>query len=194
VVFQHRIVRQTPIALGLVALLLFVPGCPLSPDSDEGGGGNENRLPERTTVDSTVDYYAFVWENRLYNEYSDVLHPNYEFYPLDEDAQDFPWLTGDSWGRTEELRMAANLFNPEFEPPDGSEARRVDRITMELTNRVQRNLLQPPGAVEVTTDVDAFVWFNENDALRTTGRFVFELVQGGDGNWLILRQYERELL
>jgi hypothetical protein len=192
-----RITQKAPALLGLLALLFVLPGCPLSPDSDDGGGDpGETRLPERNTVDEAIEFYRVVWEQRLYENYQEVLHENFEFYPLILDAEDFPWLGGaESWGRTIELAIAANMFNPEFEDTvteTGETARRVERITMALTKRSERP--GQSGVVIVTHEVDAYVWFNSNDASHTNAVFEFEVVQGPGGKWQILSQREKELL
>ncbi len=194
-IFQQRILRQTTACLALFAVLLFLPGCPLSPDDDdEGPPVEETRLPDRTSAANAVEFYRIVWAQRLINNYTEVLHEQFQFFPRDDDAADFAWMQGESYGRTEELTQASNMFNPEFVDNSGSAipARRVDNITMEFTHRSTRDL--PGGITEITEGVEAFVWFNTTDALRTEAVFVFEAIVGPDGKWQIISQRERELL
>ncbi len=193
-IFQQRILRQTTACLALFAVLLFLPGCPLSPDGDdEGPPVDETRLPERTSAANAVEFYRVVWALRLTANYAEVLHEQFQFFPRDDDAADFAWMQGESYGRSEELAQAANMFNPEFVDPSGTNtARRVDNIEMVFTHRSARDL--PGGITEITEGVEAFVWFNTTDALHTEAVFVFETIVGPDGKWQIISQRERDLL
>lgn len=40
--------------------------------------------------------------------------PGFRFYPQAQDVDDFPWMTGDSWSRAEELAILANMMDPTF--------------------------------------------------------------------------------
>src|SRR5688572_26073957 len=37
--------------------------------------------------------------------YSHILSPDFEFFPLEQDVADFPWMDGYSWSHFEELNM-----------------------------------------------------------------------------------------
>ncbi len=195
-IFQKRMPRQALTFLALTAVVLFLPGCPLSPDNDDGGGDTPAPvLPELDSYANAVEFYRIVWEQRLIANYTEVLHEQFEFFPRDDDAADFGWLEGESWGRTEELGMASNMFNPEFVDNSGSAdpARTVERIEMVFTARGDPRTLEG-GIIEVTKGVEAFVWFNTTDALHTEAVFVFELIEVSEKVWQIITQREVELL
>ena len=46
--------------------------------------------------------------------YSHILAPDFEFFPLEQDVVDFPWMDGYSWPLFEELNMIGNMFNPNY--------------------------------------------------------------------------------
>lgn len=171
--------QQATVFLGLFAALLVLPGCPLSPDEGGNKPPDDGRLPDRTDVASTIDYYAFVWKNRLITEYEQVLHDDYEYFIRDDDADQFPWLPpGQGWSRTTELAIAANMFNPGFVSEETQNP--VQEITMTLDVTSQRDLSQPAGAIEVTTNVDAVVLWSAGTGASTNGRFTFVLVPDPD--------------
>jgi len=172
---RTRSVNKASVLIGLFAAVLVFPGCPFSPDNSDDDP-DDVRLPERDTVASTIAYYAFVWEQRLINEYEAVLHDDYEYFVRDDDADQFPWLPpGQGWSRTTELSIAANMFDPGFVSDETSNPA-VQEITMELEITDQRDLTQPAGGIEVTTNVDALVLWNAGDGASTDGRFTFVLV------------------
>ncbi|MDP6803441.1 MAG: hypothetical protein QF819_09780 [Gemmatimonadota bacterium] len=145
----HRL-RNLAVLSGLCALLLFLPGCPLSPDSDDGGGGGgDTRIPERDSISNVVVYLQEVWNQRLYTHYEQLLHDSFEFFPLSGDP-DLEWVEGDSWGRSMELGMVNHMFDPNYsgdEPP-------VEDISLDLDILSQREVNDYPGAVEVTCNVN----------------------------------------
>ncbi len=192
-ILESRNYLKAPALASLLAVVLLLSGCPLSPDSDEGGGDQQDTdLPDRDVAAEAVQFYQLVWKHRLYNDYTEVLHDDFEFFFRSDDASDFPWVQGDSWGRTDELAMAANMFDPEFVEPADSDARRVESIEMDLILR--NETAGQGGSIILTYDVEAFVWFNSTDAFRTVAVFEFEVIQGTDGRWQILVQRERELI
>ncbi len=186
-VCQHRFVRILSTGLGLVALALVLPGCPLSPGGDDGGG--ETRIPPRTSVSGAIDQYAFIWANKRFPEYEQLLHDNFEYFPQITDLDDFPWLGGDpSWGRTEELGMAGNMFNEAFVSPENGQS--VDSITMDLTVEEET---QTQDGVQVAVHAVAQVLWAEQDGLRSDVRFEFLVVPDPDEPGLFQIREQREL-
>ncbi len=170
------------LSLGLVS-----SGCLFSPDEGGGGPPPEIRL-DRTTREKTLDFYETVWKNKLYERYEEVLHDEYEFFPLDEDADDFPWMEGSSWPRTAELGMAFNMFDAGFS--GGSNP--VDLIELELSLQSERLLDEVEQRYELTcTQVGRVMW-NATDGRSFDTRVTIELVPDPDepGLWQIIRQDE----
>ena len=102
--------------------------------------------------------------------YAALLDDDFEFVPLERDAEDFPWLQGDSWAKAEELEIIGNMFNPEF---DGRE-NPVDAIDAALTVLSQQTL--PNGRIELTTTMQGEVLTDANHGWSFDTRVVFELV------------------
>ncbi|HMB69455.1 MAG TPA: hypothetical protein VKU85_09085 [bacterium] len=176
-----------PAALGLVALLLFLPGCPLSPDSDDGGTDPDLREPERTSVDGAIELYAFAWAQKRLDLYEQLLHDDFEFLPQDEDADIFEWIPEDGWGRTVELEIAGHMFDEQFSSEEQEDA--VDTIEMTLTTTNSRSVEE---GVEVTVSADIEVLWADNTGARSDVRFVFIVVEDPHepGLFQIFRQEE----
>jgi hypothetical protein len=168
----------------LLAPLALLPGCPLTPDP-EPKPPVDPRL-NRETVETTIAYVAKVWSQRLYDEYEAVLHDEFEFFPRVDDLEDFPWIQGQSWGRTAELTMAENMFDPNFsgeEPP-------VQSIDMSL-DILERHELDP-GTWQVVCTSQVLVMTGPSDGFRADTRFRFVLVPDADepGLYQVLDQAE----
>jgi hypothetical protein len=191
VTFQHPALRKAPAVLGLFAALLLLPGCPLSPDSDSGDEDPpDTRPPERTSPAGAVELFEYVWAQKRHDLYDELLHDEFEYFPQSEDIDDFPWISGTSWPRTEELAIAENMFNPAFVSEETGET--IDTIEMNITVQGDRNLTQPPGAVEYTTVMLATVLWAENTGATSDVILVFVLVPDPDepGLWQIFEQRE----
>lgn len=184
---QHP-ARRAVVAFALVAFLLVAPGCLFSPDSKGGGECTDCREPPRNSVQGAIQLFAFVWEQRRLDLYEQLLHAAYEYIPQDEDAADFPWITPDDpWERTDELGMAANMFNPEFISDETGDA--VDSIEMALVIVDERTVQE---GVEVTTNAAIQVLWAEGTGARSDVIFRFTVVEDPDepGLFQILRQVE----
>jgi len=188
VIFQHH-ARKTLMAVGLAAFLLTGPGCLFSPESGKGGGGgNDDRVPERTSVTGAIELFSFVWEQRRLDLYQQLLHDAFEFIPQDADADDFPWVTPDDpWERTDELGMAANMFDSNFVSQETGNS--VDSIEMKLTITNERSVAE---GVEVTTTADITVLWDTNAGATSDVRFIFTVVPDPDepGLFQVIRQQE----
>ncbi|MGQ0720377.1 MAG: hypothetical protein ACT4PE_02245 [Candidatus Eiseniibacteriota bacterium] len=133
-----------------------------------------------------------VWSNQVYSELEKLLHQGFRFYPLDTDADQFPWLTGDFWGRTEELAFASNMFDDNFsglQPP-------VDSIDWEFTILSQRETTDATWGVvtEVTATALITVLTAPDEGFSSDTKFIFLTIKGaypGQANWYqILEQRE----
>jgi len=185
--FLSRPGRSFPLAVG--ALLLGASGCLFSPTPVPPGPctGDDCRAPTRDTIDGVLRVYEFAWQQKRLPEYEQLLHARFEYFPQEDDVGDLPWLQGSSWGRTDELRMAANMFNPEFLSEETGES--VDSIEMTLTTTLER---ATPDGVEVTTDADIQVLWSASSGAFSRVRFVFLVVEDPDepGLFQIRRQDE----
>lgn len=189
---SHRsFLAKAPAVLALSALLLVLPGCPLSPDSDNGGG-EPTRLDERNTIQGTLNRLAQVWEQKNYTELEKLLHDQYEYFIRDDDADEFPWLgEADSWGRTTELGFAANMFDANFT----GESPPVDSITWDFDILLQRDTVDNEGkpVTEVTTDAIIQVLTGPNDGWRSDTRFIFDIVADPQAPGLFQIKTQREV-
>ena len=125
--------RRAPFLFLVLALGLTTAGCLFSPD--EGGDGNPQPINlQRTSIDKTIEYLELVWKHKLYTEYELVLHDQYEFFPREDDAKDFPWLQGSAGPkrksstspRTCSIRTFSGVANP------------IDAIEIELIELSRR--------------------------------------------------------
>jgi hypothetical protein len=183
-----RCIRRAPVLLGLTSLLLFLPGCPLSPDDDPGEPPPDDIRLDRSSVDGAIEWVATVWSNKLYDEYEMVLHDQFEFFPKAVDAGDLAWMQGDSWGRTIELAMAEHMFDPNYSNPDAEAVQTID-MDFSILNRTPRG---DTTTVDCTSVIQVMVGPNEGFISDT--RFFFDVVPDPDepGLYQILRQEEVE--
>lgn len=191
-VFHRSFRSKLPAALALFGLLAYLPGCPLSPESDSGGPKEDTRLVERNTIDGTLQRLTQVWEQKLYREYELLLHTEFTFWILDEDAVALPWLPEPFWGRTEELDFASNMFDPNFtgaNPP-------VQSIEWDFNVLNVRPTTDASGApvTEVTTDASITVLSGPNDGFRSDTRFVFDIVKDPNNADLFQIKRQQEVL
>jgi hypothetical protein len=164
---------------------LTTAGCLFSPD--EGGGGPPPPINlQRNSPEKTIEYLELVWRHKLYSEYELVLHDQYEFFPREEDAIDFPWMTGSSWGRTEELGIAQHMFDPNF----SGENQPIDVIEIDLTELSHRDL--GSGRTEFDCTQQGRVLTAANDGWSFDTRVLIEIVPDPDepGLFQIIKQTE----
>jgi hypothetical protein len=165
------------------SLFFVLPGCLSNPDDDPVP------VPPvivRTSVDKTIEYFEYVWRHKMYTEYNDLLHDQFEFFPLERDATDFPWMTGSSWSRTQELDIAAHMFDPNFSGQENP----IDSIEFDLTELSRRDLGN--SRTEVTCTQQGRVLTAQNDGWSFDTRVQLEIVPDPDepGLFQIIRQTE----
>ena len=185
----HPVARAASAAVGLVSIALLSPACIFSPAPNDKIIGD--KPPDRRSVQGVIDLYAYVWTNKDYDRYQQVLNNDFEYFPQTVDLHDFPWLTGDSWGRTEELQMAHNMFNPDFQPAD-PHAGSIDSIKMTLQVLSQENDPQRGGAV-VTTHAQVQVLYDASNGASADVRFEFLVVPDPAGGGLYQIKEQKEL-
>jgi hypothetical protein len=177
--------RCAPVYCFVLAVGLTSAGCLFSPD--EGGGGPPPPIQlQRDSPEEVIDYLTLVWRHKLFAEYEAVLHDQYEFFPLERDAEDFPWLPGSSWGRTEELNIAEHMFDENF----SGEENPIDVIEIELTILSSRTL--GPNHVEILCTQQGRVLTSQNDGWSFDTRILVEIVPDPDepGLFQIIKQTE----
>ena len=188
---KYRMIRSAAAAVGLCVSLLFLPGCPFSPEGEDGGGGPSG-VPDRKSVTGAIDQYAYIWTNQRYDLYELLLHPDFEYFPQSDDLRDFPWLQGQiSWARTDELQMARNMFDDNFQPADPT-AGTVDTINMSLTITNQTEDPQGGGTL-VDVRADATVMYKSGNGAHSDVRFQFLVVPDTDEDGLFQIKEQREL-
>ena len=188
---KYRMIRSAAAAVGLFALLVFLPGCPFSPDDDPGPP--VTGVPERNSVTGAVALYAYAWTNQRYDIYELLLHPDFEYFPQSEDLIDFPWLQGQiSWVRTDELQMARNMFDDNFQPADPT-AGTVDTIDMQLTIDGQNPDPQGGGTIVDVRAVATVMYKTAGSGARSDVRFQFLVVPDTDEDGLFQIKEQREL-
>lgn len=164
--------------------LLMIPGCFSDPDDDPGPIIGDPLL--RDSIEHAIEFLEVVWSHRLYSEYEGLLHDQFEFFPLERDATDFPWMTGSSWSRTEELNIAAHMFDPNFSGQENP----VDAIEYELIELSRRNIA--PDHVEVTCTQVGRILTATNDGWSFDTRVLIEIVPDPDqpGLFQVIKQTE----
>jgi hypothetical protein len=176
--------REWALIAALLAALAGVSAC--SEDDPAGPPPPPPLEGERDSVEETIQYLSLVWRHKLYAEYEEVLHDEYEFFPLERDAEDFPWLEGSSWPKTVELGIAQNMFDPNF----SGQLNPIDVIEITLTELSRRAL--PGNIVEVTCTQQGRVLTDTNDGWSFDTRIVLEIVPDPDqpGLFQIKKQTE----
>lgn len=185
---RSRSPRAFPRALRLCLLPSILSGCIFSPDPPiKTPPVSDLREPEPTSIEGAIQLYEFVWDNRRLDLYDLLLHDAFEYFPRQDDIADLVWMQGTSWGRTDELLMAAHMFDPEFLSETTNES--IDSIEMELAMTDER---VTPEGVEVTVDADIRVLWAASSGAFSNVRFVFLVVPNPDepGRFRIRRQDE----
>lgn len=192
---QHRLFRKWPAALGLAGLLVSLSGCPLTPDDSSTPPGGTRFTATRNSPEGAIEWVAQAWAQKRLPEYQEVLHDEFEFFIRSDDIDDFPWVPDGSWGRTEEIDIARNMFDENF----SGEERPVDTIEFDYRIIDQRNLLdgnQQVIGVEITCDADVTVLVAADTGWLSNTRFVFEVVPdpGKPDLWQVWKQREKKIL
>ncbi|NNE42778.1 MAG: hypothetical protein HKN12_01090 [Gemmatimonadetes bacterium] len=148
---------------------------------------------ENTTAAETLTAFGAAHEAKSLAAYTALITDGFEFHIRDDDADAFPWLSDDFWGRATELGMIANMFDPAFSgsnPP-------VDSIDFDQVILSQRDLSDTDNvviAVEITADATVTVLTGPNDGFLSDTRLVVELVEDADGFFRVDRVDEVEKL
>ncbi len=139
-------------------------------DPDPNGDGDPAGYTEPAAL---VQAFAAAHEERDYAAYESLLHDAFEFRLRASDVDDFPWLSGDSWGRTQELQIAAHLFDPNY---SGYEA---PVTAISLTATILSQETNDDGSREVTAAVNGTILKSATDGWSFDTRLIFRLVPVG---------------
>jgi hypothetical protein len=165
-------VKSNPAVAGVLALALLAllaAGCePI--DASKGGSF--------TTPEALLAAHEKAWNERDYTAYEALLDDEFEFYPCQEDADDLPWMTGESWSRGVELGMVANMFDPDFTGGNGS----VELVEFHAVEQSRKEFEDQ--RIEVTCSVQGRVMWTPADGVIFDTRMVFGIVDR-DGGLLI---------
>lgn len=164
-----------PLPFVAAALFAFTIGCgSLSPDDD-----GVDDLPDEPAFDLSKPLEVMKacddsFAKRDYAEYEALLDADFQYFPREAEANDFPWMDGDSWGRSVELGMIANLFAPALSgmmPP-------VDKIT--FASELHENRTNAEGRPELTYNVQGTVLTGPAEGFSFNTRLKLELVLRGE--------------
>jgi hypothetical protein len=159
----------------LLAYSLLVVGCSLGgcfqPSSDELAGPDPNFIEtDLTEPGAVIESFSKAFTKRNYDAYAALLDADFEFCPLSEDAQDFPWLESPCWDRATELGIIANMFDPNYAGPGHP----VMGNELECTELGRRALGE--GSFELTCTLQGRVMTDSNDGWSFDTRALFTLV------------------
>jgi hypothetical protein len=175
----QALLRRVLAALVMVALPAGCGGegdSPAAPDPDEPG------IPtDLTDPLAFLESFARAWNDQDHEALAALLAPDFEFCV--RDPQDFPWLPGGCWDRGTELRIAANMFDPDFEGPVAP----VQSIEVRISVLVIAGG-KGPGTIEATTDAIITVLTGPDDGWSSGTRLVFTLVVESSDGFLRLRK------
>ena len=112
-----------------------------------------------------IESHERALRERDYNAYAALLDQTFEFYPLERDAADMPWLLGDSWPQSDELILLENLF---------SSIGTGGFLEVDIPVLAQRDLGE--GRVELTCDFLGRLLISSSSGWAFDTRLIFELV------------------
>ncbi len=133
-------------------------------DNDDDGdiGGIETNLTDPAAV---IEAHDRCWQEQNHAAYEALLDDEFEFEPLAEDVDDFPWMTSDSWGRTTELGMASNMFDDNYTQGNGA----VDLIELDSTLQGPPQTIDDETTRVTTTQIGRVMWTATDGSTFDTG-------------------------
>src|SRR6187401_1424808 len=96
----------------LCTSLLMLQAC--SDDDNPEAPNPDEIATDLTDPAQVIEAHEKALTKKNYAAYEALLDADFEFFPLERDATDFPWMTGSSWSRDQELNIIGNMFNPAF--------------------------------------------------------------------------------
>lgn len=171
-----RVRRIAPAGAALAAALV-VSGCfnPFSPRiAPERGTSSPPPVPN--SASQVVELFAWCWNNRAYQEYTEIFTADFRFQYVDPDSAGSD-NRGAFYDRTEELNIALNLFveGSATSPPARSITLTIERPLIELPD--PRPGKTWPWHKSISTDVLLRIDTGEQEFV-VDGRARFFLVRG----------------
>ncbi|MFN8178374.1 MAG: hypothetical protein U0167_10605 [bacterium] len=138
--------------------------------------------PRYTDPTALIAAHAAALTDRDLEDYASLLDGSFQYFPQPQDLSDLPWMTGSSWGRSDELEMIRHMFDPSYEPM-GSHAGSIDSIhaTFQVLHVQPDSIL---GGTQVSTSAVLQVMYDASSGAAANVRFDFHLVSH-DGHLLI---------
>ena len=166
-----------------LVLAFHLGGC-FEPAPDDSGDEDSNFIETNLTDPHAVlDSFEKAFNTKNLEAYAALLDEEFLYCPLEEDAEDFPWLAGDCWDKATELEGISMLFDPSYAGPPhplfGDECA--------VTELQTRNLSEVQ--IELTCTAQGRVFSTANDGWSFDSRVIFTLVNRG-GFWRIWRLTE----
>jgi hypothetical protein len=124
---------------------------------------------------SVIESHARAFNDKNLEAYLALLAPDFRFYVRDDDAQDLPWISGDSWGLEDETRIISNMMDPNFAGLEDP----VETIEFEYAVIAEREV--SADEVWLTLDADVRVLVSPNRGWLANTRFEFSVVRDSDG-------------
>jgi len=153
----------------LCASLFAIAAC--GDDDDNPQAPNPDEIAtDLTDPAQVIEAHEKALAKKNLAAYEALLDSDFEFFPLERDAEDFPWMTGESWPRSEELGIIGNMFDPNFAGDENP----VDVIEIELTIISQRALAS--GGTELICTQRGRILTAANNGWSFDTRVIVELV------------------
>ena len=164
---------------------LYLGGCLFEPNSAGDITGDDPNFIETNLTDPAAVLNAFskAFNTRNLEAYSALLDSEFMHYPLERDAEDFPWLPGVSWDKATELDGIATLFDPSYSGPPHPLFGEQCAVT-ELSRRATSE-----GGIELICIAEARLLAAENEGWSSESRLIFTLINR-DGFWRIWKLTE----
>lgn len=135
--------------LAIVALLVAPAGCIFSPDDepDPGPGPGPVGLPFPSSPDILMANFQKVYEDMDYNNFKDMLHPDYITLLQASTQQEFPDV-GPTLDLAEELRIHQRMFGGQpVTDPDGNLVPGISTISFQTFQQVDTWTTSQPNDV-----------------------------------------------
>ena len=111
--------------------------------------------------------------------YSHLLSADFEFFPLEQDVTDFPWMDGYSWPLFEELNMIEHMFNPNY----SGDVPAVQSI--QVSTQILQTRFMAPGRIELTCSMQGTIVNTDADGWSVDTRLLFEVISPEGGGFHI---------
>lgn len=176
-------IRLFEVMTSTFMVAISLGGCLFEPASDEPTGDDPNFIETNLTDPAAVlNAFSKAFNTRNLEAYGALLDAEFMHYPLERDADDFPWLPGACWDKAAELDAIAIFFDPSYAGPPHPLFGEECAVT-ELSRRATSE------GLELTCMAQGRVLTAENDGWSFDSRVIFTLINR-DGFWRIWRLIE----